>query len=212
MEVRPAASRNERLRRLTALAVLCLGCQRQSAVSSAPAELPSSTPSPSAAAAGIASPRSAEPQVSLDGGAWTAGIVDKQAPAVGVALLRAVRAARHEGLDRVVLEFDGALPAYHIEYIDRPVRRCGSGDATALEGDGWLEIHLEPAAAHNEQGQPLLLAREQWPGLPIVREIELTCDFEAHVNIVLGVASPNRYRVLELSSPARLVVDIRHRR
>ena len=44
---------------------------------------------------------------------------------------------------------------------------------------------------------------------PIIREIESTCDFEGEVTWVIGVASPNRYQVLELASPARLVVDVR---
>jgi hypothetical protein len=41
-------------------------------------------------------------------------------------------------------------------------------------------------------------------------ELELTCDFEAVVTWVLGLESPNRYQVRELSNPPRLVVDVRH--
>jgi len=95
--------------------------------------------------------------------------------------------------------------------VDRPVRRCGSGEVTELAGDAWLAVSFEPAAAHDEAGHPTLTAREQQPRLPVVREIELTCDFEAVVSVVIGVASPNRFRVLELASPARLVVDVRQR-
>jgi len=43
-----------------------------------------------------------------------------------------------------------------------------------------------------------------------VKELISTCDFEAEVEWVAGVASPNRYRVLELRNPTRLVVDIKH--
>ena len=42
-----------------------------------------------------------------------------------------------------------------------------------------------------------------------VLEVELTCDFEVVVTWVLGTKSPNRYRVLELSAPPRLAVDVR---
>ncbi len=50
------------------------------------------------------------------------------------------------------------------------------------------------------------------PHLPIVRQVERTCDFEGVVSYVLGTASPNRYRILELKAPARIAVDILHRR
>jgi hypothetical protein len=140
----------------------------------------------------------------------TAGIVHKRnsgKPAV----LTAVRSAQHDGFDRIVFEFrDKRLPGYHVEYIDRPVRQCGSGNPTSIAGDGWLEIRLEAAYAHDELGKPTVRDREQSLDLPIVREAELTCDFEAVVTWVLGVTSPNRYRVMELTEPTRLVVDIRH--
>ncbi|MBA2378972.1 MAG: hypothetical protein H0V76_05295, partial [Blastocatellia bacterium] len=44
-----------------------------------------------------------------------------------------------------------------------------------------------------------------------VKDLKITCDFEAEVTWVAGVASPNRYRVLELKAPTRLVVDIKHK-
>jgi hypothetical protein len=44
--------------------------------------------------------------------------------------------------------------------------------------------------------------------MPIVKEYEFSCDFEGEVQVVLGVSSPNRYRVTELQNPTRLIVDI----
>lgn len=168
------------------------------------------SPAPSSMPTTHSTSSNAPGSVSVKSGAWTAGIVRKQPPDAGIALLRSVRAARHEGLDRVVFEFEGrALGGYHLEYVDRPVRRCGSGDVAEIEGDAWLAVVFEPAAAHTEAGMPVLAAREQRPRLDVVREIELTCDFEARVSIVLGVAKPNRYRVMELANPTRLVIDVR---
>ena len=135
----------------------------------------------------------------------------KAAARQGVAVMQSVRMARHEGFDRVVFAFDpGALPGYHLEYVDRPVRNCGEGSVVPIAGDAWLQIRLEPANAHTEAGQPTVAPRERRPGLPVLREAELTCDFEAVVTWVLGLASPNPYRVLELRNPPRLVVDVRH--
>jgi hypothetical protein len=137
----------------------------------------------------------------------TAGIVDVKRDRAPSTML-AVRAATHPGFDRVVFEFRGAVPSYHLEYIDRPVRDCGAGEPRPIAGDAWLEVRLSPAYAHEEDGRPTVPERELRPRLPNVLEIERTCDFEAVVTWVLGVASPNRYRVLELSDPPRLVVDV----
>lgn len=151
----------------------------------------------------------ARPQSSADG--WTAG-VSKTEPGQGVpSTLRAVRTARNDGWDRVVFEFEGdALPGYHVEYVNRPVTMCGSGEATEVAGNAWLEVRFTPARAHDEQGQVTVADRERKLSLPVLRELELTCDFEADVTWVLGVTSPNRYRVQQLSGPARIVVDVMH--
>lgn len=141
----------------------------------------------------------------------TAGIVEKKRPDVGVAVLRNVRAASQPGFDRVVFEFEGSvLPGYHVEYVDRPVIQCGSGEPVEVAGDGWLQVRMTPAQAHTEAGEPTVGERERRLALPVVKELQSTCDFEADVTWVLGVASPNRYRVQELSNPARLIVDVRH--
>jgi len=144
--------------------------------------------------------------------AWTAGIVKLAGAERGVSVLTELRAARHDGFDRVVFEFSGeGRPSAHFEYVDRPVRRCGSGEPTEIAGDGWLSVTFEPAAAHTEAGAPTVAPRERQLELPLVRELELTCDFEAKVTVVLGTAAPNRYRVLELDAPPRIALDVRHR-
>ncbi len=144
-------------------------------------------------------------------GTFTAGIVDYRPAPVEVALLTEVRAAKHDGFDRVVFELGrGSPPGYHLEYVDRPVRQCGSGEPTPIAGDAWLEVRLEPASAHTTSGDPTIAHREQMVGLPVVLELEQTCDFEAQVVWVLGVKKPNKYRVSTLDEPLRLVVDVKH--
>ena len=176
--------------------------QRASTVSAtAPTGTAPATPPPAASV--TASPRREQ----FDG---TAGVIEVRRETRHPATLRDVRAARHDGFDRLVLEFKDRVPGYHIEYIDRPVRQCGSGEATPIEGDGWLEVRMSPAYAHDEGGKPTVPPRERALDLGVMRELELTCDFEAVVTWVVGVAIPNRYRVLELENPPRLVVDVRH--
>lgn len=141
---------------------------------------------------------------------WTAGVVDRPRSDSAPARLIAARTEGHDGFDRTVFEFDKRLPGYHTEYIDRPVRKCGSGKVAQVAGDGWLEVRMYPARAHTEEGEPTVAERERMLNMKVLSELELTCDFEAVVTWVLGVQSPNRYRVRELSSPPRLVIDVRH--
>jgi len=142
--------------------------------------------------------------------AWTTGVIDRTYPTAGAALLEGVRTARHDGYDRIVFDFAGSeVPSYHIEYIDRPVRACGSGEVVDLPGDAWLAIRFEPANAHDEQGRSTVSARAFAPGLPTLIELRATCDFEAVVEWVAAVRTPARFRVSELRSPTRLVIDLR---
>ena len=60
-----------------------------------------------------------------------------------------------------LFEFADELPGYRIEYVDRPVRQCGSGDTVPLLGDAWLSLRFYPANAHTEEGQPTVLERQR---------------------------------------------------
>lgn len=129
-----------------------------------------------------------------------------------VAILREVRAASQEGFDRVVFEFEGStVPGYRVGYVDSAIQ-CGSGEAVEVAGAALLQAQLVPAQAHTEAGEPTVRERERRPGLPVLQEMESICDFEADVTWVLGLASRSRFRVQELSSPPRLVIDIQRGR
>lgn len=142
---------------------------------------------------------------------WTAGKVElKRRPGASMTL-RSVRAGQHADFDRVVFEFEGPqLPGYALEYVDKPIIQCGSGDPTPVAGQGWLQVRFTPARGHNDQGQATVAEREIKPRLPIILELERICDFEGEVTWVLGNKSPNKYRVMELHGPTRLVVDVQH--
>jgi hypothetical protein len=86
--------------------------------------------------------------------AWTAGVTVQAGNAV--ATLLEVRTALHDGYERMVFEFDTARPGYHIEYVDRPVRQCGSGDVVELPGDAWLSTSgsSRPTRTRRKAGRP----------------------------------------------------------
>ena len=128
-----------------------------------------------------------------------------------VPILRAVRTGRHDGFDRLVFEFDSrGLPQWHVAYLDAPAADCGSGQDVAVAGKARLQVRFSGAHAHTEAGEPTSGPRRRHVGLPALRELVRTCDFEAEVTWVAGVAGRNAYRPRVLDDPSRLVVDIAH--
>ncbi len=141
---------------------------------------------------------------------WTVGSREGQGGARGLVTLRDVRLGMNAGFDRVVMDFgNDPVPAYHVEYVDRPVRQCGSGDPVPVAGDAWLLIRLDMTQAHDDEGRATVRSLGQPLRFSALREWRLICDFEGVVEIVLGVASPNPYRVTTESGPTRLIVDVR---
>lgn len=142
-----------------------------------------------------------------DTAGWTAGLTAK--PGSAMTTLTEVRTAVHPEFERIVFVFEGdGISGYHAEYIDRPVRSCGSGEVVEMPGDAWLSIRLEPSQAHTEEGAPTIAQRTRAVNYGNLKLLKQTCDFEGQVVWVAAVTSPNRYRTLELTNPSRLVVDI----
>lgn len=210
------------------LFIACLalaGCERPrtSPGGTAAAPATASVPAPPPAAPPPAEPAKAAadaaPEPPFVG---TAGITEKKKPLGKSAVLVAVRAARHAGHDRVVFEHEGSLPGYRVEYVDGPIRRCGSGEPAQVAGNARLRVRLEPAAAHDDAGRATVSERDRQRklSLAVLRELVLVCDFEGQVEWAVGLESPGsssgreglpRYRVLELDGPPRIVVDVRDR-
>ena len=145
-------------------------------------------------------------------GEWTTGSINEPTANARMTVLGSVRTARNDGFDRVVFEFLGPrVPGFTIEYIQPPVRQCGSGQPVPLNrGDAWLRVRLEPSQAHDDRGRATVEDRVRRTELPLVREMQLICDYEGQVEWVLGIRDRRPVRVTRLSSPTRLIVDVRH--
>jgi hypothetical protein len=125
--------------------------------------------------------------------------------------LQSVSTTACDGFDRVVFEFNTpATPGYHASYIDKPVRHCASGNTVPVAGDAWLEVRMSPAQAHTDAGQSTIAQTNRTVNLPNMRQLVQTCDFEGQVTWVLGVGNPKRFRVVELTNPSRIIVDVKH--
>lgn len=145
---------------------------------------------------------------------WTTGVAfgPPTVSAPPLPVLTALRTGTHDGYERMVVEVgagaDG-LPSHRVEYVDRPLIECGSGRQIFPVGDAWLEVRLEPAAAHDEAGRPTLAERETAVDGPLLQRVYRTCNFEGIVTLVMALTEPNAFRVITLSDPWRIVVDVR---
>ncbi len=131
------------------------------------------------------------------------------------ALLTDVRAARHEGLDRVVFQLGNALPGYDVRYVSRPVHQDGSGTVVPIAGKHVVQIRMENAldADLTQASAPSTYTGPQrfTPGTPEVVELARAGGFEGVLTWVVGLRDRVDFRVTTLTAPPRLVVDFRSR-
>ena len=133
----------------------------------------------------------------------------------GVAVLDAVRTARHEAFERVVLEFRGdTMPGYAVEYATAQPTQCGSGEAMQVRGRAHLLVRTSPAQAHAPVGddeRSTIPKRSIAVNQPVIEALEAACDFEAVLEWVIGVDARRPFRVTTLRAPARIVIDVSSR-
>jgi hypothetical protein len=130
-----------------------------------------------------------------------------------VSLLTDVRAAAHDGYDRLVFQFRNGLPGYDVRYVERPVVADGSGDEVEVDGGPVLLIRMEPAldADLTQESAPQTYNGPQrfTPTTTAVAELVRTGGFEAVLTWAAGVDEKRPFLVSTLDSPARLVIDVK---
>ncbi|HEX9968805.1 MAG TPA: hypothetical protein VGB03_01600 [Acidimicrobiales bacterium] len=149
-------------------------------------------------------------------------LVPTPLPATGTATptrgyLAAVRIASHDGFDRVVFEFEDAMPGYRVAMGTRPVTEDGSGKTVEVKGAALLEVRLENSGMARLQGEKVIPVykgdRRVATEGEVVTEAVDAGDFEGVVTWVVGLkAAPAGVRVTTLSSPYRLVIDVSTKR
>lgn len=121
------------------------------------------------------------------------------------ATVTAIRIAHHDGYDRLVIGFatSNAMPQYQLtQQATSHFVRDASGQPVTLDGSAGIRAVLRNADI--TAGAPTDLR----PQLPAIREVAQIGNFERVVSYGVGLATPACFRVLELSSPTRLVIDV----
>ena len=122
-----------------------------------------------------------------------------------------VRAGHHPGVDRIVFEFEGGLPASTlVEWVDR-VTQDGSGRPVTIQGDAFLLVSLHGVLGHEMTGpmETTYGPRARAFALPNVAHVVNAGDFEAVVSFGVGLMRQTRVlRTAQRRDPARFVVDV----
>jgi hypothetical protein len=130
-------------------------------------------------------------------------------PPVGSPKLVGLRAGRHTTYDRVVFQLDGPIPSYYsVRYVP-VVRLDGSGAALRLRGTASLEVVVR-APTHDQDYRPVLTPTRLRPDFPALREVNAPGSFEGQTTAGIGVTEQVGFRVLELTNPTRIVIDLAH--
>jgi len=128
--------------------------------------------------------------------------------------VKVVRAAKQNGFDRVVFEFEGPFPNYRIEYLESRLYDTEAGRQHIRQpGNVFLQVTFFVIPTGDEQlkftGAKNFVpkGRLMMPSLQSVKDKVL---FEGYYDFLMGVSSRKPYRVTELSNPSRLVIDFMH--
>jgi hypothetical protein len=116
-----------------------------------------------------------------------------------------VRVAHHDGYDRLVIGLPTAntMPQYQLtQQATAHFVRDASGQPVVVSGSSGIRFVIRNADIVG--GAPSDLT----PNLPEIREVAQIGNFERVVSYGVGLATPACFRVLELSSPTRLVIDV----
>jgi hypothetical protein len=165
--------------------------------------LNSPSPSPSASQSSLPTPGSASPFVCT-----TQDFVAKagsQTPPP-VVFVSALRTGSHGTYDRLTIEFANGVPA-QVEFHPQTgttFTLSPSGTTATLKGQNGVTVVIHGADLHTSYSGSTDIVTG-YKGLAEVKRIE---DFEGVVQLGLGVNGSSCYRVMWLTNPDRLVVDV----
>ena len=202
-----------------ATCLLLLGACAPGAPTDAP-QSAAATPkgsSPTASATGSATPETTptyEPGLDatkpINADNWMSSVeglppVRSDDPAKALALT-GMRAARHEGFARVVLEFsgEGTPGVWRAAWTEEAVEQ-GRGLPIQVEGEAVLDLVID--------GTPMTASESSYPSGTHTRagDLDVVSDgaFEDNTHVVIGAPTARQFQIGFLSDPVRMVIDIR---
>ena len=184
---------------LIALAALALmtSCGSPPVASSTPT--PQSSPSSSSAASPSAS---AAPSPTIPAGFAFQDFSGGSAAGNDVV---SVTIGQHPGYDRIVIQFASDIPTYTAtRQTSSTFTRSPKGDQVTLQGNAGVLIVVHTVTNWTSYSGPTSFDA----GYPYMREAQMVENFEGYQQWALGIQGTPALRVMTLTNPSRLVVDV----
>ncbi len=194
-------------------AIALAGCQGGGESPSASASVAPPTSASAAASAATSASASTAPSVepSDNQGPFACTLPVTAAGTATRAQITDIRVGTHSGYDRIVFEFAAGIPEYRIEEATPPFTQDPSGLPMNVAGSTFWKIVMNGGTIMSPDGGITYSgSRDFSPGFPKLVQFVTGGDFEAVSTWYVGLSDVSCVRVLTLSSPSRLVIDIKH--
>lgn len=200
------------MHRLTLLIALILVSACQAAASPSGAGSASPSGSATASAAPASDLPTTEPIPSADLGEFTCELpITGPATHPETANYTDVRVGSHDGYDRVVIEFANGVPEMSLSRAEPPYLQDASGLPLDVQGNSGLKLVMRNATALTASGEISYDGPQDFdPGFPQLVDVMAGGDFEAMTTWYIGLNDEACVRVIVLSDPDRLVIDVEH--
>jgi hypothetical protein len=130
----------------------------------------------------------------------------------GYAEIKQPRFGRHKNFDRVVFDFEGTVPGFIVSY-QNDLDQEHWGDLPVLNKTflvvEFYFVSIEGTRNADETPKYFEIPAGKIKS-KIITEVANNGWWEGDENFAIGVKSKKDFRVMRLSNPARLVVDIKH--
>jgi hypothetical protein len=197
---------------LSFLVVACGGLGSSPSASSVASSVASASVLPSAAATGSGAASEAQaPEPSGDLGAFICTLPVNDPGTATRSQITNVRVGTHEDYDRITFEFDAGIPQYRVEAATPPFSADPSGLPLEVAGSAFWRITLIYGTKVTPDGAVTYSGSTNFvPGFAALVQLKEGGDFEAVSTWYVGLTDTSCIRVLTLTDPDRLVIDIQH--
>ena len=122
-----------------------------------------------------------------------------------------VRVGTHDGYDRVTFQFSGGMPQTLVEGVLPPFYADPSGQSIDIDGTAFLKVTMNHGTRFTTSGGLSYAGGINFqPGFARLVQLREGGDFEAVATWYIGLSGGSCYRVIALTSPSRLVIDLEH--
>jgi hypothetical protein len=130
---------------------------------------------------------------------------------VPLALITDIRVGAHDGYDRVVFQFNDGIPQFRLDEAIPPLLADGSGLPIEVDGNAFWQLVMQGGTRVNPEGGFSYAGPTDFtPGFNKLTQLVTGGDFEAVSTWYFGLEASSCVRVITLTNPSRLVIDVEH--